>query len=1361
MAEHTTLMLHGDMEDHLGACVSENRWAWMDADKIVQSPNGEEFAKALEKKVSKEYANWFRKEVGLATPAYSEFIEFGDLKVEVKFAQEGLYPIVHTQSRRVGNFLKGGKKVDGITIKVMSVPEIMANTLYLGGVNESGDLVTKRHVDPDQKSKTPDERAAVVKKIFAALEKMGKAKPQVFGTFIKNTTHKSEPETVKMTSSYTLEFADLKVVLEKPAANKLVISVPKQSKTLGAWLHTTNPQMDGYTFKCQACPEFSGNTIFLHGIHPDGSLRSGSESGRITYGSSSSLDSHIPILAALKKLGLAHPDKFGAFVSSDFDTPAADQSEFYLSFQNLKVEIKKEGSRITITVPHQAAKVGAHLYSVRTKDGVRFETAGLPHLHRDKIFLHGCDRHGVLESTRPDAKSYTHPIKEGTDISRNLLALKAYGLEHSDIFGEYVSDNFSGVSASAQAPTTTESASKPGHFVKFDNLEIRMELVGRQLHITVPRQTKALGKFLYTRRAFDGFQFETHSCPELKSSNLLFLAGCNSDGHMSTSENTHMVTFSEDYVKTALSKLVAFGKTKPEYFGSFISSSVSSETVPSVDASTSTDRFEIKTPKFHMRVTFPGTNYKMEIFEQHQDIGTFLFTRRQFERLEIETWSNCYINVTQRKIQLGGVSGPDKVLTAESSGRVCVESCNKEEVLALLETLRKFIISKSDIFGVIEGHVAEDSALTGETLEIETPKFHVVSTIFGDTAKIKFLKQDRVIGTHFWDVRRENGSEFETYSTCGICSDKRLRLHGVNDRDGSVRDAARAKEWEGSSQYVKTRLQDLYTYILKNSELFGPVTKVVGLTSATTAPVDTTTSTWPTFHFVSDNLDIKVTASKRQIYFEVLKQTREVTNRCRGEHRPKIDDIQIVSSGCPEISTTIFFLAGTDETCPVNKRQPVSWETPEDATAQLTKHFNALRQAAIENPDAFGSIKHTSWTSEEVMPRFVADRNTLTLETENLRVEVKYNTDGTVFVNIPKQSTGVGSHLWQRRMYDGIYFETAHDFRLSSSGMFLRPCRADGQLKDLPSHTFDEMGSEESFKQTVKVLTALKGYASSNPSIFGRYIGDNLTSVSCQTIRPVIFDVGTCEYYAKFENYHIGISVAESSVKMWMPVQTPAVTDLFRGNLQTDTFEFRSRNCPEWKFAEPLIFVRGDQPQTRSENRIDGMVPSYQRERAANAITSLVKAALERRETFGALIATNVSTTCAATSETVAATAPVKVDDVAPQSAVMVFGLNMLAVNKEAVIIETKRQLGKTILGQAQSRVGENLPDMLKPIFGTPLGKILVANSLVVAADFYTGPHKDKVDIVTESVLSAAASDVGDWFDISGLIDGFINSVKK
>ena len=1244
MADHTTLMLHGDMADHLGACVSHHRWAWTPADKVIQSPNGTEFAKALEKKAGKDYADWFRKEVCLAIPEHSEFIEFSELKVEVKFKPEGLYPIVHTQSRSVGLFFKESKNADGITFKTEAAPEIRANLLYLGGVDESGNLISTCHSDPDQKSKTPSERAAVVKKIFAALEKIGKVNPTTFGSFIRNTTSKPVSETPKMENSYTLEFENLKVVLNKPTPNELIVSVPKQTVALGLWIMGNAPVVDGYTFKCSSFPEFSKNkNIYLHGSNPDGSLRSGGNSHE--YSSSANLDTYIPALAALKKLGLAHPDKFGAFISSDFDGGSVSSStptstEYFLHFQNLRVEVKQEGSNVTITVPHQLSEVGAHLYTSRSKNGITFETAAHPYIHSLRIYLHGCNSKGRIIDTR-NARTHTHTIEAGTDIVKNLAALKAYALEHQGIFGNHVSDNLSDPVISVAS--TSAPSSVACHFVKFKNLEIRMELSGSQLKITVPKQTKSLGKYLYSRRNHGDFSFETHTVPELRqSSKILFLAGCSSEGDARRSENTQTVSFSEDFVKEALVALVAFGKTKPEYFGHFIGSTVDSS----------------------------------------------------------------------------------------------------------------------------------DS----EKIEIRTAKFHVVAIISGSIAEIRLPKQTKDIGTHFWTVRKHNGSEFETYDNCGVASSNRFRLHGVKGASGELSVAEGASKWTGAATNVKKHLQNLYSYILLNKPLFGDVEHVEGLAPITTEPVS---EAWPTFHFISDNLDIKVSSKSREIEFEVLKQTVDVTSKCSGTSRPRFDDITIYSSLCPEISSSMFFLAGKDQILPVRKKQSAHWSTAVEATEQLTKHFNALRKAASAHPDIFGTIRHTSWTSEEIMPAFISDPGTLTLETEGLRVELKYTSGDTATINIPKQSPQVGTHLWARRNHNGIVFETAGAYQLSSQTLFLRPCLSSGELRaDSQTHTFTDAPE---FSDAVNIMTALKEYAKSNPEVFGRFIGDNISSVQVPPTSAA-YDVSTCDHYIKFANYHIGVTVTDSAVKMWMPIQKPEVTRVFQSELATGTFVFKSMNCPEWKFDADVVFVCGDFSEDytarSSENSRSGFSRAIQDSRVMQALSELLRTAKDRPE-FGGVIATNIVSPTPispavppVTRDAVAETSSAHLEycesrDIEPAivspapSKAVAFGLNMLAVNKEAAIIESKRQLGKTILGQAQSRLGEKLPDPLKPIFGTPLGKMLVANSVIVAADYYTGPHKDKVNVVTESILSAAASDVGDWFDINGLIDGFINSVKK
>lgn len=101
---------------------------------------------------------------------------------------------------------------------------------------------------------------------------------------------------------------------------------------------------------------------------------------------------------------------------------------------------------------------------------------------------------------------------------------------------------------------------------------------------------------------------------------------------------------------------------------------------------------------------------------------------------------------------------------------------------------------------------------------------------------------------------------------------------------------------------------------------------------------------------------------------------------------------------------------------------------------------------------------------------------------------------------------------------------------------------------------------------------------------------------------------------------------------------------------------------------------------------------------------------------------------------------------------------SLLAANKVAAAQESKRQLGKVILGQLEARLADKMPEAVRPILNTPVGKYVLANIGVGLASMYTGAQADKLQIVQEALMAAAASEIGDSLNINGLIDGFINS---
>lgn len=1237
----TTLALYGNMAESLGACVSHDTWSWTPEDVVMSAPNAEQFANKLERGVNKDYADWFRRELNLTVADRVDAVEFENLKIEIIHSKKGLVPVVTKQATELGKWLRTERTHSGIKFACRACPQVLANKLYLGGVNDDGVLTTERDSSPDQASKSVAERITVSETVLKALISLGKANPDKFGAF-KTSSIQQPDESPVMSDSYIVEFENIKVVVSKPDSKHIRIEVPRQTPSIGAWLY--NRRREGeFSFEAMNTPELKSSTMFVAGCREDGTLKTGPNATGKTFDYTDPLSSKLPILKAFRSLGLKNPDKFGRLVSSNLPTDsesssatesAASSTSLFVEFDNLKVVMTKSDSTLRIRVPKQDPKVGKYLYSARPSEGFWFETAGSPEFRGKKLFLHGCNDEGRLR----------------------------------------------------------------------DN-----------------------------ERAGDATE---------------------------TSEA------SVDSLKKVLSALCALAATKPEIFGRLVGNNIGyTQTGESM-----TDKFELETEKFHIKVTFPGPNYRMEILKQDPKIGSHFWISRNYGSTEFEVWSNCYIrhgSPDHRKIMLGGVDSDKSLNRSSASATVKEDTChNKAKVLSMLDDLKKYVLSKPDIFGTPIGSTSSTAAPAPEVsefFEIETPKFHLKYTHSANGSGVmEILKQHRDIGRYFWSVQTQGTTDIGTYSNCGFASETRLRLGGV-DSDRDLSSSTGARRWSGRFPLAtaKIRLQDLVTFIYNHQTLFGELQKHTGLTvSGSPTPA----AMYPTFSFKSENLEVEAVAEHKKVTVRVTKQTAAVTSRCSGSEKPDHDGISIVSAGTPEIASGFFFLAGKTQSPPASRTCSVSWsDSPESANAQLTKHFNALMFCALADTGTFGRVLHTSWTetptstvaptpTEAPMPTFVADPNTLTIETAGLRLEIKYLDSRKALMSIPRQQSSIGNHLWSAKFQDGVRFEVDSDWTLKPGRLYLRPSTDSG--RDLKSESSKVFDLAPKFSKTLEAMIALRKYIKANIGVFGSYIGDNLESVPAMA-EPAPFDVSVMQHFVKFQNFHIGMSVSSSEVTINIPVQTAGVTEVFSRGLSTGTFTFKSVTQPEYKLDDPKIYVCGDEDDVTEATRHIRDESVDHRLRIATALLELVRTASSIPE-FGPLLDTNVGP-----AELRPALAETVATPVAETSKYAALGMNMLAVNKTAAIIESKRQLGKVILGQAQSRVGENLPDLMKPIFNTPLGKILVANTLVVATEYYTGPHKDKVSVVTESVLSAAASDVGDWLDINGILDGFINAVKK
>lgn len=96
--------------------------------------------------------------------------------------------------------------------------------------------------------------------------------------------------------------------------------------------------------------------------------------------------------------------------------------------------------------------------------------------------------------------------------------------------------------------------------------------------------------------------------------------------------------------------------------------------------------------------------------------------------------------------------------------------------------------------------------------------------------------------------------------------------------------------------------------------------------------------------------------------------------------------------------------------------------------------------------------------------------------------------------------------------------------------------------------------------------------------------------------------------------------------------------------------------------------------------------------------------------------------------------------------------------NKEIIGQEMERQAGRAALELVLDLpVFKALPDSVRALLQTPIGKYVIANTLVSISVLYNGPQRDKLDIITDSVLRGAVSEVGDSLDITKNLDELIS----
>lgn len=92
----------------------------------------------------------------------------------------------------------------------------------------------------------------------------------------------------------------------------------------------------------------------------------------------------------------------------------------------------------------------------------------------------------------------------------------------------------------------------------------------------------------------------------------------------------------------------------------------------------------------------------------------------------------------------------------------------------------------------------------------------------------------------------------------------------------------------------------------------------------------------------------------------------------------------------------------------------------------------------------------------------------------------------------------------------------------------------------------------------------------------------------------------------------------------------------------------------------------------------------------------------------------------------------------------------LVSKNKQIIEQEAERQAGRAALEMALDLpVFKALPEQVQVFLHTPLGKYTAANVLASISVMYDGPHRDKLAIITDSVLRGAVGEVADKLDIT------------
>ena len=97
-------------------------------------------------------------------------------------------------------------------------------------------------------------------------------------------------------------------------------------------------------------------------------------------------------------------------------------------------------------------------------------------------------------------------------------------------------------------------------------------------------------------------------------------------------------------------------------------------------------------------------------------------------------------------------------------------------------------------------------------------------------------------------------------------------------------------------------------------------------------------------------------------------------------------------------------------------------------------------------------------------------------------------------------------------------------------------------------------------------------------------------------------------------------------------------------------------------------------------------------------------------------------------------------------------------VNKEAMVLAAKLEVGKVATAQLKKVVIPKLPYMARGYADSPLFDIALANVVGIALREYALGN-EKAQIVSEAMIQSAAVEMMSSFDLNGMIDDMLENV--